>query len=333
MRGAEFGLEFKPSSRTRPALLGLHQFMPRGASRDAWSYIVLALRLRSPSKGSRTPASQCRPARHSSRTFASSTRTPEAERFDPVDLEGGFGFGIRLCVLRKSRECALRCRNSGGVQQCGRPGSISDRVSSRRECAGASALASPGSHEQEPTQGRDPQTSRTAPMSGASPAPEERMVWEHNKASRPMVRMVEPAVRPSRRAARRSRGGRRVDGRWSGVAWHPAGGVAVTPVCRRHAPREPRRFGGTLASPRASSTRWSESRVGIALLLIGVSVVFLARVGPPRALLSFLAGATEEETRVSGSRRRSRPVALRHGSFAARRMTCSLGARRRALSR
>jgi hypothetical protein len=40
---------------------------------------------------------------------------------------------------------------------------------------------------------------------------------------------------------------------------------------------------------------WGECALGIALLLIGVSVVFLARVGPPRVFFSFLAGASEEE--------------------------------------
>jgi membrane protease YdiL (CAAX protease family) len=82
---------------------------------------------------------------------------------------------------------------------------------------------------------------------------------------------------------------------WTGAGWRPAGGVAVTPVLPAAA------LLATLVGWRAVgfSARqlraWGECAACTTALLVLMTVVYLARVGPPRALLSLLAGATEEE--------------------------------------
>jgi CAAX prenyl protease-like protein len=82
---------------------------------------------------------------------------------------------------------------------------------------------------------------------------------------------------------------------WTGVGWHPIGGVTVTPVLPAAALLATlvgwRRLGFSERQMRA----WSECALFTAALLLAVSIVFLLRVGPPRALISFLGGAVEEE--------------------------------------
>ena len=82
---------------------------------------------------------------------------------------------------------------------------------------------------------------------------------------------------------------------WAGLAWHPAGGVAVTPVLPVAMLFATLVGWRKLGFSRGQLEAWSGCAAGIALMLVVVSVVFLTRVGPPRALLSFFAGATEEE--------------------------------------
>ena len=83
---------------------------------------------------------------------------------------------------------------------------------------------------------------------------------------------------------------------WAGIAvWHPIGGVAVTPVLLAAALLATlvgwRRLGFSGPQMRA----WAECAACIALMLLGVVALFLARGGSLRALMSFVAGATEEE--------------------------------------
>ncbi len=82
---------------------------------------------------------------------------------------------------------------------------------------------------------------------------------------------------------------------WTGVEWHPAGGVAVTPVLPAAILFASLVGWRRLGLSKGQIHAWSGCTAGIALMLVVVSVVFLTRVGPPRALLSFFASATEEE--------------------------------------
>ena len=82
---------------------------------------------------------------------------------------------------------------------------------------------------------------------------------------------------------------------WTGIAWRTPGGVGVTPVLPAAALLATLVGWPGLGFSHRQLRAWGECAATTLLLLIVVSVVFLARVGPPRALLSFIAGATEEE--------------------------------------
>ena len=82
---------------------------------------------------------------------------------------------------------------------------------------------------------------------------------------------------------------------WTGVSWRTPGGVGVTPVLPAAALLATLVGWPGLGFSHRQLRAWGECAATTLLLLIVVSIVFLARVGPPRALLSFIAGATEEE--------------------------------------
>lgn len=82
---------------------------------------------------------------------------------------------------------------------------------------------------------------------------------------------------------------------WAGVAWHPAGGVAVTPVLPAAVLLASLIGWRQLGFSKQQLRAWRGCVACTALLLVVVSAMFLERVGPPRALLSFFASATEEE--------------------------------------
>jgi hypothetical protein len=82
---------------------------------------------------------------------------------------------------------------------------------------------------------------------------------------------------------------------WTGIAWRTPGGVGVTPVLPAAALLATLVGWPGLGFSHRQLRAWGECAATTLLLLIVVSVVFLTRVGPPRALLSFIAGATEEE--------------------------------------
>ena len=82
---------------------------------------------------------------------------------------------------------------------------------------------------------------------------------------------------------------------WTGAGWRPDAGVAVTPVLPAAVLLATLVGWRTLGFSARHLRAWGECAACTAALLVIVSVVFLVRVGPPRALFSFLAGATEEE--------------------------------------
>ncbi len=82
---------------------------------------------------------------------------------------------------------------------------------------------------------------------------------------------------------------------WRGLDWRPARGVAITPVLPAAVLLASLVGWRGLGFSRRQLRAWIEFGTSMVALLVVVGTVYLARGGAPRALLSLLAGATEEE--------------------------------------